>query len=107
MCLPRMSLSSPFVALRPRDRDTGGDAMRRPIGINLVMLALVVAFPLPAQQQPPKAPPLPPINPATARLDQTISDLGGAGFAVAYSEPRETLIAACENGTIQAWKKDV
>src|SRR5207237_9977194 len=81
--------------------------MRPPIGIVLVVLVFVIAFPLPAQQQPPKPPPLPPINPATARLDQTISDLGGAGFAVAYSEPRETLLAACENGTIQAWKQVV
>jgi len=79
--------------------------MRRRIGVILVVLVVAAALPLSAQ--PPGKPPLPSINPATARLEQTIGELGGAGFAIAYSEPRETLIAASENGTIQTWSKDV
>src|SRR5438094_59865 len=58
-------------------------------------------------QQPVKPPTFPPINPAAARLDQTITGLDGPGFAIAYSEPADSVMAACEHGTIQNWKKDV
>src|SRR5205809_4437068 len=58
-------------------------------------------------QQPAKLPTFPPINPAAARLDQTITGLDGPGFAIAYSEPADSVMAACEHGTIQIWKKDV
>src|SRR5262245_3152359 len=58
-------------------------------------------------QQPAQPPTFPPINPAAARLDQTISGLDGPGFAIAYGDPAESVIAACERGTIQVWKKDV
>src|SRR5437016_13162358 len=58
-------------------------------------------------QQPPKPPTFPPINPAAARLDQTIAGLDGPGFAIAYSEPADIVMAACEHDTIQIWKKDV
>lgn len=58
-------------------------------------------------QQPAKGPVLPPINPAVARLDQTISGLEGPGYAIAYGEDMDLLVAACDAGTIQGWKKDV
>src|SRR5262245_11888081 len=58
-------------------------------------------------QQPAKPPTFPPINPAAARLDQTIGGLDGPGFAIADGEPAESVLAACERGTIQIWKKDV
>jgi WD40 repeat protein len=58
-------------------------------------------------QQPAKGPVLPPINPAVARLDQTIEGLDGPGFAIAYSEAAGTIAAACEDDTIQMWSKDV
>ncbi|MBM4071889.1 MAG: WD40 repeat domain-containing protein [Planctomycetes bacterium] len=58
-------------------------------------------------QQPVKGPVFPPINPAVARLDQTIGGLDGPGFAIAYGEDMDLLVAACDTGTIQGWKKDV
>src|SRR5262245_51866130 len=61
-------------------------------------------------QQPgkgPKEPAFPPINPAIARLDQTIGGLDGPGYAIAFSEDIDLLLAACDGGTIQGWKKDV
>ena len=67
---------------------------------------LVATFPAGAQEKG-KPPSLPPINPAVARLSQTITGLDGAGFAIAYSEGLDLLFAACEAGTIQGWKKDV
>ncbi|MCI0639105.1 MAG: WD40 repeat domain-containing protein [Gemmataceae bacterium] len=56
-------------------------------------------------QQP--APALPPINPAAARLEQTITGLGGPGFCLAYHPVRDMLVAGCESGTLHAWNKDV
>lgn len=58
-------------------------------------------------QQPAKGPVFPPINPALARLDQTIGGLDGPGYAIAYGEDMDLLVAACEGGAIQGWKKDV
>jgi WD40 repeat protein len=58
-----------------------------------------------AQQPRPAA--YPPINPASARLDQTITGLEGAGFCISYGEPAELLFAGCEGGTIHGWNKDV
>src|SRR5205807_9360345 len=52
-------------------------------------------------------PAFPPINPAAARLDQTITGLDGPGFAIAYSPETDTLAAGCERDTIQTWNKDV
>jgi WD40 repeat protein len=56
-------------------------------------------------QQPGKGPTLPPINPAVAKLEITVTGLDGPGFAIAYNEPMDLLVAACERGTIQGWKK--
>ena len=54
--------------------------------------------------QPPAPPP---INPAAARLDQTLNGLDGPGFAVAYREDDGLLVVACEKGTLQYCRKDV
>lgn len=62
---------------------------------------------LPGEAQPPKPPVFPAINPSAARLEQTINGLDGPGFALAYSESAETLLAGCDRGTIQVWNKDV
>src|SRR5436309_704527 len=72
-----------------------------------VLLAGLVLPVSESSAQPVKPPVFPPINPAVARLEQTITGLDGPGFAIAYSESREALIAACERDTIQIWKKDV
>src|SRR5262245_13130921 len=58
-------------------------------------------------QQPAKPPTFPQINPAAARLDQTIAGLDGPGFAIAYGEPADSIMAACEHGVIHIWNKDV
>jgi len=68
----------------------------------------VATSPLSAQKPaPPKPPAFPPINPAIAKLDQTITGLDGPGFCIAYGEAAEVLYAGCEKGTIQGWHKDV
>src|SRR5437763_9410302 len=58
-------------------------------------------------QQPAKPPAFPPINPAQARLDQTIGGLAGPGLAIAQNAEAGILAAACENSLIQYWSKDV
>src|SRR5262245_30401267 len=49
----------------------------------------------------------PAINPANARLEQTLGGLGGPGLALAYDEASGTLAAGCERGTIHLWGKGV
>ncbi|MBI1918529.1 MAG: WD40 repeat domain-containing protein [Planctomycetes bacterium] len=74
----------------------------------LVAAVAILAFVgIPRAQQPAKPPPLPPINPAAARLDATINGLDGPGFAIAADEQCTFLAAACENGTVQFWHRDV
>ncbi len=77
--------------------------------VRLLMLVVATAAHLSAAiaQQPAKPPPLPPINPALARLDQAIGGLDGPGFAIAYNEETGMLAAACERDTIHCWNKDV
>jgi len=57
--------------------------------------------------QPPKdkPPALPPINPASAKLDITIAGLEGPGWDVVAGN--DLLVAACESGSILVYKKDV
>jgi WD40 repeat protein len=57
-----------------------------------------------AVAQPPA---LPPVAPAQARLDQTINGLDGPGTAVVYSDEAGILAAACEDGSVLCWYKDV
>jgi WD40 repeat protein len=74
--------------------------------LSLVLLLGAAAASGPAQP-PGKSPAFPLIAPTLARLDQIINGLDGPGFAIAYSEPRCQLAAACEGGTVQLWRKDV
>ena len=59
-----------------------------------------------AQQPAGKGPVLPPVNPVTAKLDITITELDGPGFSIAYGSEANLVVAACEYGTIQAFKKE-
>src|SRR4051812_32800319 len=80
---------------------------RRLIPLALVAaLGLLACGPLSRGQQPPKAPPLPGVAPALARLDHTMSGLDGPGFAIASGEERGVVAAACEGGTVRLWHKD-
>jgi hypothetical protein len=49
----------------------------------------------------------PPINPAQARLGQTLGGLPGPGFALAYDASTGLLAAGCEQGAIPWWSRDV
>jgi WD40 repeat protein len=74
----------------------------------LVAAALALSVTLAwAQPQPAKPPPPPPINPALARLDQTVGGLDGPGLAIVVNDAGSLLAAACEHGGIQLWAKDV
>src|SRR5262249_174241 len=70
-------------------------------GSFLLLFALFIG------QQPAKPPDLPPINPAQARLEQTLGGLDGPGFAVAADEESGMLAVGCERGAIAYWDKDV
>lgn len=69
----------------------------------LILLVLLVAL---SSAQQPLPPALPPINPAVARLEQTLGGLEGAGVAIA-SNPSGLLLAACEGRTLHYWPPDV
>src|SRR5580693_145977 len=49
----------------------------------------------------------PAVDPAQARLDQTVKGLDGPGFAAAYQADSGLLIVGCEKGSLQYWRKDV
>src|SRR5204863_480550 len=57
-------------------------------------------------QPPAKPPALPPINPAVAKSDQTITGLDGPGFDIVAGGENELVAVACDQGTIQVFKKD-
>lgn len=59
-----------------------------------------------AQQPAGKGPMPPPVNPATAKLDITITGLGGPCFGIATGNDGNLLVVASEDGTLQAFKKD-
>jgi WD40 repeat protein len=73
----------------------------------MIAVAFVVALALVVVQQPAKPPAFPPVNPAQARLDQTLGGLDGPGFAIVANEEAGMLAAGCEHGTIPYWHKDV
>ncbi len=52
-----------------------------------------------------QAPASPVLTPDKAHLGQTLNGLDGPGFAIASGD--EVLVAACEEGAIHLWKKDV
>src|SRR5215472_16889174 len=60
-----------------------------------------------AQPQPAKPPAIPPINPAQARLDQTVGGLDGPGLALVVKESGDRIVAGRERGSILLWGKDV
>src|SRR6516162_1875694 len=75
----------------------------------LLLLAPIclLAATLGAQPDKDKKPaPLPPINPAVARLVETFSDLDGPAFDLAAGDD-DTIAVACEHGSIQLYRKVV
>src|SRR5947208_6445426 len=85
----------------PAMNNGGSDAMNRAA----LGLAIAIGSAACASAQPPKTPALPPINPAQARLDQTLGGLDGPCYALAVGENAEVLIAAGERGTLLAWPR--
>jgi DNA-binding beta-propeller fold protein YncE len=79
----------------------------RPFAAGGASLTAALFLSVAAAQQPKPTPPLPPINPAVARLDATANGLDGPGFALAVNESAGTVFAGCEEGTIRYWHKDV
>jgi WD40 repeat protein len=75
-----------------------------PVGVGVAVVVLCSAAP---GQQPARPPALPPIAPNLARLDQTLNGLDGPGFAVVASDEAGLLAAACDQGTIRCWSRDV
>jgi WD40 repeat protein len=69
----------------------------------LVLLVVIVSL-TPARQ--PMPPALPPINPAVARLEQTLGGLEGAGVAIT-SNANGLLLAACEGRALHYWPPDL
>jgi WD40 repeat protein len=78
----------------------------RPLAAAALSLTIAAA-PAGLAQQPVKGPALPPINPGVARLDQTVEGLGGPGLALAADDRAGMVAAACEDGTVQFWHRDV
>jgi WD40 repeat protein len=55
-----------------------------------------------------KTPAFPPVNPAVARAAETFSGLDGPAFDLVANEGEDTVVAvACEQGTIQVFRKTV
>jgi WD40 repeat protein len=121
MCPSRWFLSSRFAVWMQNKMQNkkGGDMNRYWLaGILLggfgMMMLVAPGQPLAAEKkkeagkdkEPMKGPMYPPINPAIAKLDITITGLNGPGFAIAYSSEADLLVAGCEEGTLQAFKKD-
>ena len=55
--------------------------------------------------QPPKTPAFPPINPAQARLVETLGGLDGPCHAISVNESTELLIVAGETGRLLSWPR--
>jgi len=73
----------------------------------LAPLCLVTAAMWAQQPDKDKKPaPLPPVNPAVARLAETFSGLDGPAFDLAAGND-DTIAVACEHGTIQLYRKVV
>jgi WD40 repeat protein len=66
-----------------------------------VLAVLFLATTIPATAQAPS------LNPANARLGQTLGGLPGPGFSLAYQESIGMLAAGCEHGLIPYWDKSV
>lgn len=74
--------------------------------LSIVFVAIVFYGSADAQQ-PDKSKAAPVINPAQAKLDQTLGGLAGPGLALAQNEEAGLLAAAGEQGTIEYWHRDV
>jgi WD40 repeat protein len=59
------------------------------------------------QQPAAKPPAFPPINPGQAHMIQKLGGFDAPSVAVAYVERTDVLVAACEDGSLQTWDKDV
>ena len=70
-----------------------------------ICLFIGCMFSIRLSAQPPKPSPFPPINPAQARLDQTLGGLDGPCYALAADENSGVLIAAGERGSLLAWPR--
>src|SRR5438552_1056473 len=73
------------------------------VRIAAILMLAVAVRPLPAQA--PASPALPAINPAQARLDQTLGGMDGPCYALAAAGGAEFLIVGGENGTLIAWPR--
>src|SRR5262245_15364069 len=71
--------------------------------ITALALCLAVAEAAVVAQQPS----FPPIKPDAAKLVQTLGGLDGPGWGLAADDLTGMLVAACEQGTIQFWDKEV
>jgi WD40 repeat protein len=80
---------------------------RRSLRPVLAVAVLAALGPPSPAQQPGKPTALPAVNPAQAKLDQTIEGLDGPGLALAGSASAGLIFAACEDDTIQCWQRDV
>src|SRR6266481_1149730 len=69
--------------------------------LGVVVMAVVVGAGTGQQ-----SPPLPPINPAAARLDQTLGGLETPGVAVVVCDDTGLLVVACEDGSLSYWDRD-
>jgi WD40 repeat protein len=76
----------------------------RRIGL-LVLVGLMTANG--TAQQPMPMPVYPPINPAVARLEQTLGGLEGAGVGIAANDATGLLLAACEGRALHYWPPDL
>jgi WD40 repeat protein len=77
----------------------------------LALAGLLCGAALLAAQQPDKdkkAPPLPPVNPAVAKLELTLGDLDGPAFDLAAGgeSDSELIAVACEQDAIEIFRKD-
>jgi WD40 repeat protein len=68
-------------------------------------LVALLAISGPLFSQPPKPRMWPPINPAQARLDQTLGGLDGPCHAIAVNEAAELLVVAGEHGNLLSWPR--
>jgi WD40 repeat protein len=73
----------------------------------LVLTGLLISTLASGQQPMPMPPSYPPINPAAARLEQTLGGLEGAGVGIAASDATGLLLAACEGRALHYWNPDL
>jgi WD40 repeat protein len=80
---------------------------RAQLGVASVGLGVLILCSMATAQPPARPATWPPVAPNLARLDQTLNGLDGPGFAVVASDEAGLLAAACDQGTIRCWSRDV